>query len=407
MNGVKFLKKRTLRSLAEIHISGSKSESNRLLIFNALFNNPVQIGNLSNSEDTRLIQKALKTNSNLIDVGQAGTAFRFLTAYFAIKEGRTVVLTGSERMKQRPVGVLVDALINLGAHIEYSGKEGFPPLKITGSNLINNEVELSAGISSQFISALMLIAPKLKNGLKIHLKNEITSQPYIEMTARVLKVLGVIVSIKNRLIEIENLHFVQKQEWKIESDYSSASYFYSLLAISPTTSVLKLSDFRKNSLQGDSRVAEYFQKYFGIKTEFRETQIILSKNPTFRPQPFEVDLNPTPDLAQTIAVCSAALKIKCKLTGLKTLKIKETDRLIALHNELKKIGVNSVIEEDSIEITDFFDVCETPFINTYNDHRMAMSFAPLTLLMDLEIENPNVVEKSYPDFWMNLESVFS
>lgn len=407
MNGVKFLKKRTLRSLAEIHISGSKSESNRLLIFNALFNNPVQIGNLSNSEDTRLIQKALKTNSYLIDVGQAGTAFRFLTAYFAIKEGRTVVLTGSERMKQRPVGVLVDALINLGARIEYSEKEGFPPLKITGSNLINKEVELSAGISSQFISALMLIAPKLKNGLKIYLKNEVTSQPYIEMTARVLKVLGVIVSIKNRLIEIENLHFVQKQEWKIESDFSSASYFYSLLAISPTTSVLKLSDFRKNSLQGDSQVAEYFQKYFGIKTEFSETQIILSKNPTFRPQPFEVDLNPTPDLAQTIAVCSAALKIKCKLTGLKTLKIKETDRLIALHNELKKIGVNSVIEEDSIEITDFFDVCETPFINTYNDHRMAMSFAPLTVLMDLEIENPNVVEKSYPDFWMNLESVFS
>lgn len=398
------LSKKDSQISAEISIGGSKSETNRLLILNALYENPIQLSNISDSDDSRLLQSALSSDSTQIDIHHAGTAMRFLTAYFAIQKNRTVVLTGSDRMKERPIGVLVDALRSLGAEISYLDKEGFPPLKIQGGKLTTNFVEVEANISSQFITALLLIAPKLPKGLLIQLNGKITSRPYLEMSLKLVNQVGISTEFKGNTIRILPQTNLENKNHRIESDWSSASYFYSIAALSDSVEI-KLDTFFSNSLQGDSEVVEIYKNYFGVQTQFVGNQILLSKIPNFNFNEVILDLNRTPDLAQTIAVTCTGLKLKCKLSGLETLKIKETDRLLALQNELAKIGAQVEITNDSLEIQDFFEVSERPLIKTYNDHRMAMSFAPLVVFQDLEIENPKVVEKSYPNFWEDFEKL--
>lgn len=399
-----FLNKVSPNISGEISIGGSKSESNRLLVLNALFGNPIQITNLSDSEDTRLLQKALNSHSSEINIHHAGTAMRFLTAYFSIQDGKETILTGSERMKQRPIGILVEALRSLGAEINYLEKEGFPPLKIAGRKLENNFVELNADVSSQFITALMLMAPNLPNGLKIRLNGKITSLAYLEMSLSMLRKSGIEAERNENIIEIQAASEIPKQKWIIESDWSSASYFYSVAALSNQAEIT-LDSFFEDSLQGDSEVRNIYRKYFGVETKFEGNKIILSKKTQPDFDLIELDLNATPDIAQTIAVTCAGLKIKCRLNGLETLKVKETDRLIALQNELQKLGAETSVTNDSLEIIGFSETKETPKIKTYNDHRMAMSFAPLALIRDIEIENPEVVEKSYPNFWNDLSKI--
>lgn len=389
----------------EISIGGSKSETNRLLILNELFGKPLQIENQSDSDDTSLLLKALEETGEKIDIYHAGTAMRFLTAYFSIQENRKLILTGSSRMKQRPIGILVEALKSMGANISYLEKEGFPPLLIQGKKIEQNFVELNAGVSSQFITALMLIAPRLERGLKIQLNGKITSLPYLIMTIHWLKKLGIEVEQIQNQIKIHPKKEIQPQKIKVESDWSSASYFYSLAALSEYAEI-RLKAYFPDSNQGDSALIQIYGDHFGVETRFDENQIVLTKKSGFEFHDLELNLNDTPDLAQTIAVTCAGLKIKCKLTGLETLTIKETDRLKALQKELIKIGAITKITKDSLEILEFREFSQTPFIETYNDHRMAMSFAPLCVMTDLEIENPSVVEKSYPNFWKDLEKLF-
>lgn len=395
------LHKKDKNIAGEISICGSKSESNRLLILNSLFDNKISISNLSDSDDTRVLKEALSSNAKSINIGHAGTAMRFLTAYYSIKENLEVELDGSDRMRQRPIGVLVDALNALGAEINYLENHGFPPLKIKGKSIIKDHVSLEANISSQFITALLLIAPKLTNGLNIELKGEITSLPYLLMTEELLKKLGIRVEQKENQFIVYPKEEIQPTSIEVESDWSSASYFYSLAAISDSSD-LKISSFRRESLQGDSDLQNIYKEHFGVNTFFENQRIQLVKNKDFQPKFVELNLNETPDLAQTIAVSCAALKTKCKLTGLATLKVKETDRLVALKNELQKIGALSKITEDTLEIIDFIAAENLPKIKTYDDHRMALSFAPYSLIQSIEIENPEVVNKSYPKFWEDL-----
>lgn len=406
------LKKSELIGNQTIEISGSKSISNRLLILNQLFNN-IEIKNLSNSQDTQLLEKALNSNSEIIDIHHAGTAMRFLASYFSIQEGKTVVLTGSERMKQRPIKFLVDALRELGAEISYLEKEGFPPLKITGKKIEKNTVTISANISSQFISSLMLIGAKLENGLEIILEGKVTSKPYLEMTLKILRTVGIANHWEGNTIKIEpidsNNHaekHLQNIPFIVESDWSSASYFYSLAAISRET--INLKSFKPYSLQGDSALREIYWDFFGVNTisEGAEAKISLLPEHYFNfPEKIVLNMNDCPDIAQTLCVTATALKIPFEITGLETLKVKETDRLLALKNELFKIGCISEITDDSIVSVKFFEPNENISIATYNDHRMAMSFAPYCLVKEINIENEDVVEKSYPDFWTDLKKI--
>ena len=406
------LKKSELIGNQTIEISGSKSISNRLLILHQLFNN-IEIKNLSNSQDTQLLEKALNSNSEIIDIHHAGTAMRFLASYFSIQEGKTVVLTGSERMKQRPIKFLVDALRELGAEISYLEKEGFPPLKITGKKLEKNTVTISANISSQFISSLMLIGAKLENGLEIILEGKVTSKPYLEMTLKILRTVGIANHWEGNTIKIEpidsNNHaekHLQNIPFIVESDWSSASYFYSLAAISRET--VNLKSFKPYSLQGDSALREIYWDFFGVNTisEGAEAKISLLPEHYFNfPEKIVLNMNDCPDIAQTLCVTATALKIPFEITGLETLKVKETDRLLALKNELFKIGCISEITDDSIVSVKFFEPNENISIATYNDHRMAMSFAPYCLVKEINIENEDVVEKSYPDFWTDLKKI--
>lgn len=406
------LKKSELIGNQTIEISGSKSISNRLLILHQLFNN-IEIKNLSNSQDTQLLEKALNSNSETIDIHHAGTAMRFLTSYFSIQEGKTVVLTGSERMKQRPIKFLVDALRELGAEISYLEKEGFPPLKITGKKIEKNTVTISANISSQFISSLMLIGAKLENGLEIILEGKVTSKPYLEMTLKILRTVGIANHWEGNTIKIEPMNsnnhaekHLQNIPFIVESDWSSASYFYSLAAISRET--VNLKSFKPYSLQGDSALREIYWKFFGVNTisEGAEAKISLLPEHYFNfPEKIVLNMNDCPDIAQTLCVTATALKIPFEITGLETLKVKETDRLLALKNELFKIGCISEITDDSIVSVKFFEPNENISIATYNDHRMAMSFAPYCLVKEINIENEDVVEKSYPDFWTDLKKI--
>ncbi|WP_447952174.1 3-phosphoshikimate 1-carboxyvinyltransferase [Chryseobacterium koreense] len=403
------LKKSTLKPNETIQINGSKSISNRLLILEQLFGN-LLIENLSDSEDTFVMRKALESDSEIINIHHAGTAMRFLTSYFAIQEGKTIILTGSERMKQRPIKPLIDALKTLGAEITYVEKEGFPPLKIVGKKLEKNSLTIPANISSQFISSLMLIGGKLEHGLEINLLGEITSRPYLEMTLKILRNAGISNSWDGNLIKIfpdvQTEKSSQLIKFAVESDWSSASYFYSLAAIG--REAINLKTFRQYSLQGDSILKEIYWKFFGLDTisEAIENKISLLPDHFFRfPEKVSLNMNDCPDLAQTVCVTATALKIPFEITGLKTLKLKETDRLSALKNELFKIGCICEITEDAIRSIKFFKPNDHISIKTYDDHRMAMSFAPFCLIEELSIENEEVVKKSYPEFWNDLQKV--
>ena len=383
----------------EIQITGSKSESNRLLILQKLFGN-IEIKNISNSQDTKLLQKALNSDEKTIDIHHAGTAMRFLTSFFAVQEGVEKILTGSERMKQRPIKPLVETLRELGANIEYLENEGFPPLKIKGKKLEKNFVEIPVDISSQFITSLILVGGKLENGLTINLLGEITSRPYIEMTLKLLsEISGKSIILKDKTIQIPNIK-TQKTVFTVESDWSSASYFYSFSALDRQKITLK--NFNKNSLQGDSRITEIYSQFFGIDTIFNENQqeiTLIPKSNFSLPQSIQLNMNDCPDIAQTICVTAAALKTPFEIGGLATLKIKETDRLSALQNELKKIGCETEITDKSIKSVLYTNPEKNISIATYGDHRMAMAFAPYSLIQEIEIQNPEVVEKSFPDFW--------
>lgn len=389
---------------SKINITGSKSESNRLLLLQALFSN-IEIDNLSNSDDSIVMSEALTTTSNMIDIHHAGTAMRFLTAYFATQNGREVVLTGSERMKERPIKILVDALQSLGADISYLESEGFPPLKIKGKTLSQNKTCLKASVSSQYISALLLIAPRLENGLELTLEGEITSVPYINMTLSLLNEVGIETSFKKQVIKVAKQSKVNNQKLVIESDWSSASYFYSIVALSPVGTEISLSSYKKNSLQGDSVLAEIY-KQFGVETRFNTNEIVLHKSEIVSGQSsVKLNLANAPDIAQTITVTCLGLGLECELTGLHTLKIKETDRLLALKTEIEKLGGDISISNDSLWLKPLNTIKSHIRIDTYNDHRMALAFAPLALKTSIVINDAEVVSKSYPSFWEDLKSI--
>ena len=384
-----------------ITIPGSKSESNRLLILRGCYPN-ISITNLSNSDDTISLLKGIEQVDGIVDIHHAGTAMRFLTAYFASKKGVDIIIMGSKRMHERPIRILVDALNDLGADIHYLKNKGFPPLKIIGTDLNVSSVNLNAAVSSQYISALMLIAPSLKNGLTINLEGKITSIPYIDMTLDLLKKVGVSGTFSNNKIEIKHTKTVNSIAVNVESDWSSASYYFSIIALSSNLE-LTLNNFSKNSMQGDSKIISIFQK-LGVETIFNKNNnsILLRHLKTKIIDCLSLNLNDTPDIAQTLAVTCFGLGIPCKLEGLKTLKIKETDRLLALKTELEKLGANVTITEESITVFRSRKIIENITIETYQDHRMAMAFAPLVLKVPINILEPNVVTKSYTTFWKDL-----
>ena len=410
---------------SKVKITGSKSETNRLLLLQALYPN-ISLENVSNSDDSEVMENIIHNSQlptvtlsavevpQLFNVHHAGTAMRFLTAYFAIQEGKEVILTGSSRMKERPIKILVEALQQLGAEIYYEENEGFPPIKIKGKKLTNNKVSLPANVSSQYISALLLIAPKLENGLELTLQGEITSIPYINMTLALLKEIGLITSFIENKITVKPLLTINSKLLTIESDWSSASYWYSIVALADIGTQITLSSYKQNSLQGDSALVKIYNN-FGVETIFNnDNSITISKTSNLKldssecelaKQTLNFELNNCPDIAQTIAVTCFGLGIGCHLTGLHTLKIKETDRLEALKNELTKLGANVSVTNDSLTLEPSEKINENISIKTYQDHRMAMAFAPLALKVPIIIEEAEVVSKSYPTFWDDLKSV--
>lgn len=385
-------------------VSGSKSESNRLLILQQLFPS-LQIKNLSDSDDVCAMVNALKSDSqDVVDIHHAGTTMRFLTAYYSLCTERSLILTGSKRMQERPIGVLVDALRQLGAEIAYQKVEGYPPLQINGRISEGGKVVLPANISSQYITALLLVGTKFSKGIELELIGEITSRPYIEMTLELLTQLGVSTSFEGNTIVVKQLGKVAKDSFTVESDWSSASYFYSTVALSPIGTKIQLSSYKKNSLQGDSNVANLYEQ-IGVKTTYlTDDRIVLEKVAESQVK-LSADLVETPDLAQTIAVSCFGLGIECELKGLHTLKIKETDRLIALKNELTKLGANIEVTNDSLYISSSSHINNGIEIETYQDHRMAMAFAPLALRTNIVILEAEVVSKSFIDFWSCLSEL--
>ena len=392
-----------------VNLPASKSECNRALIIEALLRKSDLVNNVSEAADSQTLVNILKRFSNgedNFDVGPAGTTLRFLTAFFAIQKGAQL-LTGSARMNNRPVGVLVDALRRLGASIDYLGKENYPPIRINEGNIKGGEIEIDGGVSSQYISALMLIAPTFRNGLNIKLLNDLVSKPYIEMTAKLMQGFGAKVKFEDSRILVEKGGYCSSQ-FAVESDWSAASYWYEILSFAKFGQ-LSLEGLKRNSFQGDSVVADLY-KSFGVETEFVSSGVFLRKVDIELPQYFEYDFTLCPDLAQTMAVTCAGLGVEAKLTGLKTLKIKETDRILALQNELEKLGVEIERGNDWIKLyaaeLSTFDFTPSTQIETYKDHRMAMAFAPIAIKYgSLEIEDPGVVVKSYPSFWKDLHEV--
>ena len=397
------LNQSNIQSQKSLRITGSKSESNRALILQALFPK-LRLHNLSNSDDTRVLQSALNSEEPMIDVHHAGTAMRFLTAYLSIAEHRESILTGSERMQQRPIGILVDALRELGADIHYEKGEGYPPIRIMGKCLTASSCELRADISSQFITALMLIAPALSDGLSIKLKGNLTSEPYVKMTLALLNQIGVQSTFSENVIRVGRLKkLTDSIDFNVESDWSSASYYYSLIALSPSNTSLTLGAFKSSSLQGDRALADIYTA-FGVSTVFNnDDTMTLTKTSVNLPEKLTLNLIETPDIAQTIAVTCLGLGMSCRLTGLHTLKIKETDRLVALKTEMEKFGATVHISEDQLDLHRCATLHPNIAVDTYQDHRMAMCFAPLALKTTLIINEADVVSKSYPEFWKDIE----
>jgi len=386
-----------------VELTGSKSETNRLLLLAALYPN-LTLLNDSNAHDVSVMKKALQLNSGTVDIHHAGTAMRFLTAYFSVTEGAEVLLTGSDRMKQRPIALLVDALRALGATIEYQGEEGYPPLLIKGVILPGSSVSIAANVSSQYLSALCLVGAKLPKGLEIELVGSITSLPYLNMTLQLLERIGISARLDDRRIRIAPKSEIEPISLAVESDWSAASYYYSIVALSKLGTKATLSTLREDSLQGD-RVLSTIYKDFGVSTRFDDGKVIIEKVSEPLSQTLSYDLKDAPDIAQTIAVTAAGLQVDCYLTGLHTLPIKETDRLAAMKCELEKVGADVEIDAESLRVFGQKAKLQSASIATYNDHRMAMAFAPLATLIPLTIEESFVVEKSYPDFWKHLSSI--
>jgi 3-phosphoshikimate 1-carboxyvinyltransferase len=390
----------------EITLPGSKSIANRALIIRALCEDDFEIENLSSAKDTQTLIQLLSTESDVLDAGPAGTTFRFMTAYLALQEG-TTILTGSERMKQRPIGVLVEALKELGADIEYMEKEGYPPLKIHSPKGlgITNEITMAADISSQYISALLMIAPTLPNGLTIHFKGEPVSLPYIRMTLRMMEYFGATYEEKGNSISVSPSVYIGKP-FKVEADWSAASYYFSLAALADEADIQVNGLFEK-SLQGDVVIAQ-ISTSFGMDTFYNENGIRIVKAKRKVVSCLSYDFTECPDIAQTVAVICGGLGTAARFTGLKTLRIKETDRIEALRIELAKVGVKitplDLGNDQGMDIIGKAKIAHPTFA-TYEDHRMAMAFAPLALLGKITIEEPDVVKKSYPEFWDDLNTL--
>ena len=383
-------------------ITGSKSESNRLLILQALFPE-LELQNLSNSDDTQAMTRGLSSAEETIDIGHAGTTMRFLTSYFATTPGAKKILTGSKRMQERPIKILVDALRAIGADIEYVKNEGYPPLRISGKKITVDSVELAANVSSQYITSLMLVAPSLPKGLTIHLVGEITSIPYINMTCSLLQKVGVQAKFEGQTIQVFPQEKIAPKTVEVESDWSSASYHFSMAALADDAQA-SIKNYVSDSLQGDSVLVEIYTQ-MGVSSSFDGNTLHL-KNDGVVQSHITLDLVKAPDIAQTIAVTCFGLGISCDLTGLHTLKIKETDRLVALDTELSKLGADIRVTNESLHLAARKNpINEGVAIDTYHDHRMAMAFAPLGIKVPIYINDADVVSKSYPTFWNDLRSL--
>lgn len=385
-----------------VKLPASKSISNRALIINALSGSGLPLGNLAQSEDVDYMLNALNSNTNVFYTGDGGTTIRFLTAFLARIVGEWTV-NCSPRMEERPIKVLVDALNQLGAQISYLKKEGYPPLKILGSNMTQREISLSGQISSQYISALLLIAPTLPNGLKLTLEGKIVSRSYIEMTLNVMRDFGVQAIFEENTIEIAPQEY-QIKPYTVEADWSAASYWYQMLCMAEDGEI-RLEGLRADSYQGDRKQVELWRQ-LGVATQFVEGGVLLTKAPT-EINDLKQDFLLMPDLAQTFAVCCAMKNIPFHFSGLETLKIKESNRVEALICELAKLG--KVLEEKSQGTLSFTGEtrpqAKKVSIATYRDHRMAMAFAPIALLTPLTVENKEVVGKSYPQYWEHLSQL--
>lgn len=387
--------------LGEIQVPGSKSESNRALLINALCIEQGEIKNLSSARDTDLMQSLLDSSSHQIDVKDAGTVMRFLTTYFSLTN-QNKLITGTARMKERPIGLLVNALKEMGVSINYLEEEGFPPIETNGfPTQYSNNISIDGSISSQYLSALLMLAPTLPKGLTLNVENGATSKPYLLMTIELMKHFGVDVMIQGDTYTVKPEQYIFS-EFAVEPDWSSASYWYSIFVLSQAQKLF-LKGYKEYSLQGDSALSKLMEG-FGVKTTFNDSGAILSKQPQALPE--SIDFTDTPDLAQTFAVLCAALEHPCVFTGLHTLKIKETNRVEAIKNELQKFEADFIenVNEWSV-ISPKGDWKTKPVnISTYHDHRMAMAFAPLAcILPQVIIEAPEVVRKSYPSFWSDLE----
>ncbi|MBO5718057.1 MAG: 3-phosphoshikimate 1-carboxyvinyltransferase [Bacteroidales bacterium] len=398
-----------------IDLPASKSISNRALMLNALSGNECQLQRLAICDDTHSMQAALCSESSCKDIGAAGTAMRFLTAYYAARPAQqAVVLTGSERMKHRPIALLVNALRQMGAEIDYLEAEGYPPLRIQGKNLQGGEIYIDGSVSSQYLSALLMVAPLCAQGLRMHIEGKLNSRPYIEMTLAMMKTFGVETLWQDNTIAVPAQRYCSPKTYVVEKDWSAASYWFEMVALSDDAQVL-LKDVQANSIQGDARVLDLFED-LGVRAEFLPEGLLLRSaslqsdtQQTEMPQPhemplFEADLSQQPDLAQTFAVTCALQHRPFALHGLESLRIKETDRMAALMNELKKLGYVLQSEGDSLYWRGERSEPQEPIsIATYEDHRMAMAFAPAVLTWQgkypIRIEHPAVVSKSYPEFF--------
>ena len=397
-----FLISHTSKSInADLILPPSKSISNRALIIQALCQSKPKLLNLSKSSDTQSLVQALQTTSKTIDVGDAGTSMRFITAYLSQQEG-SYILTGSDRMKERPIGHLVEALNSIGADINYLEKDGFPPLAINGKALEGGKVDISTSVSSQFVSALLLIAPTLKKGLSLSLKGELLSKPYIKMTLDIMRYFGIQSSWTNNTIQVEPQNYVSK-DLKVESDWSALAFILQAMSIAKSAQV-SISGLSKDSWQGDSYVLNLFEK-FGLEYEFKDEKLYLKKLNKDLNGDYNVNLIDTPDLAQAYCCTLSALSKLAKIKGLNNLKLKESHRLKALHMELNKIGQHSRYSEDTIQLESSVLHTPTESFDSHNDHRMAMCLAPFALLFDIKIKNIEVVNKSYPSYWEDLKKM--
>jgi 3-phosphoshikimate 1-carboxyvinyltransferase len=395
---------KTLRGT--INLTASKSESNRALIIQALCKDAFEIKNLATAKDTETLQELLSSNNSTLDVGPAGTTYRFLTAYLATQKGRETILTGSQRMQERPIGILVDALRSIGADIEYVENEGYPPLKIKGKQLHGGTIEIHGDISSQYISALLLIAPTLIGGLKIRFKGKVVSKPYIQMTLNIMANFGATYTWQNNTIIIDEAAY-RAEQFTVEADWSAAAFWYEMVALSEDADIT-ITGLKEQSFQGDATVVEVYEK-LGVQTIFKLGEIQIQFNKVnLKKDFFEYDFTTCPDMVQAVTCTLAALSIPFKFSGVMTLRIKETERVEALRKEWDKAGIKiKDINADAMEMPD--SVTPNEFVTsvaTYHDHRMAMAFAPLALQFNsIKIEDPDVVVKSYPEFWEHLKSV--